>query len=116
MGLLSLLGNEYLKEQIDPPNENLTIISTRQLKLNQTEASLIICYGNDDNISSDQPVNVNIENVPVGGKYVAYIIDIMGTNPFYIWNVMETPVFPTTGDLFILRAAEVNNICFVFGS
>lgn len=112
MGLLSLLGDEYLKEDVmssDPLVEFLATRSGKNKHKSQTMTLLITYVNNtEQNNKSTRKINVVFNNLPDSdNKYVIYVLDNLITNPFMLWKDAGSPVFPTKGLREQMRNVEV---------
>ncbi|KAF5299483.1 hypothetical protein FQR65_LT01064 [Abscondita terminalis] len=99
MGLLSLLGNEYLKEEIISSEPFVQFLTTRSVKnKNEIQMSLLITYSKDTEESNKDQKTIKVDFnkiVFLNCAYVVYILDNVYTNPFLLWKSFGAPVFPT---------------------
>ncbi|KAB0799443.1 hypothetical protein PPYR_07323 [Photinus pyralis] len=110
MGLLSLLGDEYLKENVTPPDPFVQFLATRSIR-NKNEShliSLLITYVNDEREDKNvKEIRVNFNNLPNNEcKYVIYVLDNKITNPFLSWRKHGSPVFPAMKLRNLMRHCE----------
>lgn len=107
MGLLSLLGDEYMDAEISDPL--ITIAATRsQISATMT---LVIVYANSTAEGREDPKNITAVLRGIEGpdtRYVVYLLDNVQTNPFSIWKAAGSPVFPSRELRAKMRNVEVS--------
>ncbi|KAF5269379.1 hypothetical protein FQA39_LY08771 [Lamprigera yunnana] len=99
MGLLSMLGDEYLKEDIMSSDPLVQFLVTRSVKnKNEFQVSLLIIYVNDAEEDNKDIKTINVvfnEKFNDQCKYAIYLLDNTRTNPFSIWKNKGSSSFPT---------------------
>lgn len=113
MGLLSLLGDEYLTNTIYI--NHLTVIPTRSTKYHHNTVTILLAYSNNTeiNVKIKTVLNIKLTNLPLhqqncnNGKYLIYGMDNTKTNPYKLWYEFRQPVFPTKHMRRQLRNVQV---------
>ncbi|XP_064212392.1 alpha-L-iduronidase [Tribolium castaneum] len=96
MGLLALLGDEYLAGGCDSNDSMLTVLATRTSDINQSNVGILVAYADSDevNIETIKSVRLRINNLSIGSRFVVYLLDNILTNPYRFWHELGRPVFP----------------------
>lgn len=109
MGLLSLLGEEYLQDAVSSYS-SIDFLATRSTKDKSQILALLVVFSNNtrEDKRSLKSVRLMIKNMPNNiNKYIIYVLNNFLTNPFAIWKSNGSPVFPTKNIFQKLRKCEV---------
>ena len=107
MGLLSFLGDGWLQADVNPQDPLLTVLATKTVT-NGSNLAILLAYGDDDYVNNTiKPVQLVVKNVPVGGRFVVYLIDNVETNAYKFWQDVGGPVFPQSSVREEMRKREV---------
>lgn len=111
MGLLSLLGDECIEEEMETSDPRITALATRSGK----SIGLAIVYANDtvENKEDVKTVSAVIKNIrSFDSAYVVYLLNNIDTNPFLLWRNAGSPVFPSAELRRRMRQTEVSQTIF----
>lgn len=111
MGLLSLLGDEFIEVDSKTVDPLVTVLVSRSRT--HKFVAMVIAYANNttENPKYTKRVHVTFRNENTDrSKYVVYLLDNNRTNPFLLWKEHGSPAFPEASLRKLMRNVQVGHI------